>query len=143
MGIGISLLLCIPISAIIRKLSGRDGDKRVYQVTVHAVTLVLSATLTLIAGHHPVAHRGKTETPSALRTETRFESSHLAASWGKRRGRQTPHAIGGLKLASLPGGHLPARFSCFSCKFLLFAIFHLILRTNCYIIEIRTRFDKT
>ena len=69
MGIGISLLLCIPISAIIHKLSGVTAINAFIK-PMHAVTLVLiSMTLTLIAGIIPSRIAANKDPVEALRTE--------------------------------------------------------------------------
>lgn len=69
MGIGISLLLCIPISAIIHALSGVTAINAFIK-PLHAVTLVLiSMALTLIAGIIPSRIAANKDPVEALRTE--------------------------------------------------------------------------
>lgn len=69
MGIIISLLLCIPISAIIHKLSGVNAINAFIRPE-HAIALILiSMFLTLIAGIIPSRLAAKKDPVEALRTE--------------------------------------------------------------------------
>jgi len=69
MGIGISLLLCIPISALIHRLSGVTAINAFIK-PLHAVVLVLiSMALTLIAGIIPSRIAANKDPVEALRTE--------------------------------------------------------------------------
>ncbi len=69
MGIGISLLLCIPISALIHRLSGVT-ELNAFIKPAHAITLILiSMALTLIAGIIPSRIAANKDPVEALRTE--------------------------------------------------------------------------
>ena len=68
-GIGISLLLCIPINLIIQTLSG-ISTLAAYLEPMHAVTLILiSVVLTMIAGLFPSRMAARRDPVEALRTE--------------------------------------------------------------------------
>ena len=68
-GIGVSLLLCIPINLIIHALSGVSNLDAFLQ-PLHAVILVIiSMALTMIAGLIPSRIAAKKDPVEALRTE--------------------------------------------------------------------------
>jgi putative ABC transport system permease protein len=69
LGVGISLLLCIPISAIVHALSG-VYDLNAFIRPEHCVVLVLiSFILTLISGVIPARIASKKDPVEALRSE--------------------------------------------------------------------------
>lgn len=68
-GVGISMLLCIPISAIIRSLSGINGINAVLNPASALVLIGISMLLTFIAGLIPARIAAKKDPATALRSE--------------------------------------------------------------------------
>ena len=68
-GVGVSMLLCIPISAIIRSLSGISGINAVLNPTSALVLIGISMLLTFIAGLIPARIAAKKDPATALRSE--------------------------------------------------------------------------
>lgn len=68
-GIGATLLLCLPINAIIRALSGISNIGAVLPVEGAIVLVIISVGLTFIAGLIPASVAAKKDPVSALRTE--------------------------------------------------------------------------
>lgn len=68
-GVGISMLLCIPISAIIRSLSGISGITAALNPTSALVLIGISMFLTFIAGLIPARIAAKKDPATALRSE--------------------------------------------------------------------------
>ncbi len=68
-GVGISMLLCIPISAIIRSLSGISGITAALNPTSALVLIGISMLLTFIAGLIPARIAAKKDPATALRSE--------------------------------------------------------------------------
>ena len=66
---GISLLLCIPISAIIRSLSGINEIRAVLTPTAALILVGISMLLTIIAGLIPAKMAAKKDPVLALRAE--------------------------------------------------------------------------
>ena len=68
-GIGVSLLLIIPINAILLHFTGLEGLKAQLPVVGAVVLIIISALLTLIAGIIPSRSAAKKDPVVALRTE--------------------------------------------------------------------------
>lgn len=68
-GVGISVLLCIPISAIIRSLSGISGITAALNPAAALVLIGISMLLTFIAGLIPARIAAKKDPATALRSE--------------------------------------------------------------------------
>ena len=68
-GVGISLLLCIPISAIIRSLSSINEIRAVLTPTAALILVGISMLLTIIAGLIPAKMAAKKDPVLALRAE--------------------------------------------------------------------------
>lgn len=68
-GVGVSLLLCIPISAIIRSLSGINEIRAVLTPTAALILVGISMLLTFIAGFIPAKMAAKKDPVLALRAE--------------------------------------------------------------------------
>ena len=68
-GIGISLLLCIPINLIIRVLSGVSVINAQLPVAACVILVVISMVLTVVAGLFPAKVAAKKDPVVALRTE--------------------------------------------------------------------------
>ena len=68
-GVGVSLLLCIPISAIIRSLSGINEIRAVLTPTAALILVGISMLLTFIAGLIPAKMAAKKDPVLALRAE--------------------------------------------------------------------------
>ena len=69
LGIGITILLCIPINALITVLSGVSGVSASLPVVAGAVLVGISMILTMIAGLIPAKMASKKDPVEALRTE--------------------------------------------------------------------------
>lgn len=69
LGIGITILLCIPINGIITALSGVSGVKASVPFTAGVVLVIISMVLTMIAGLIPAKMASKKDPVEALRTE--------------------------------------------------------------------------
>ena len=69
LGIGVSLLLMIPINSLIEKLSGISGLTAQLPVTSAIVLIVLSIAITLIGGLLPAKKAAKKDPVIALRSE--------------------------------------------------------------------------
>ena len=68
-GIVFTLLLCIPVNAIIQALSGFSNIKAVLPLTAGAVLVVVSMFLTILSGLIPAKSASKKDPVVALRTE--------------------------------------------------------------------------
>lgn len=68
-GIGISLLLLIPINAILLKLTGISALRAILPVAGAVILIIISVLLTLIAGLIPSGMASKKDPVEALRTE--------------------------------------------------------------------------
>ena len=68
-GIGVSLLLTIPINAILLYFTGLTGLKAILPVSGAIVLILISAILTLVAGIIPSRSAAKKDPVVALRTE--------------------------------------------------------------------------
>ena len=68
-GTGTTYLLCIPINAILHKLTGIKTLSAVLPLWVAAELVVISTLLTLFAGIIPSASAAKKDPVVALRTE--------------------------------------------------------------------------
>jgi putative ABC transport system permease protein len=68
-GIGITLVLCIPINAIIAALSGVSSIKAVLPLGGAIILVVLSMGLTILAGLFPSLIAAKKDPVVALRSE--------------------------------------------------------------------------
>ncbi len=68
-GIGVTVLLCIPINIIIRSLTGIQSLGAVLPAVAGVILVVISVVLTLIAGLIPSALAAKKDPVIALRTE--------------------------------------------------------------------------
>ena len=68
-GVGLSLLLLIPINAIIHSLAGRSDINAVLPFYYGAVLVLLSILLTLIGGIIPSRKAAKSDPVAALRSE--------------------------------------------------------------------------
>ena len=68
-GIGVTLLLCIPINLILYALSGIPGLKAELPISAAIVLVLISVVLTLIAGFFPSRLAAKKDPVEALRTE--------------------------------------------------------------------------
>jgi len=68
-GIGVSLLLTIPINAILLHFTGIAGLKAVLPWQGAVILIVISAVLTIIAGLIPSKVAAKKDPVEALRTE--------------------------------------------------------------------------
>ena len=68
-GIGVSLLLIIPINAILLHFTGLEGLKAILPWQGGAILVVISALLTIIAGLIPARVAAKKDPVEALRTE--------------------------------------------------------------------------
>ena len=69
LGIGITLLLCIPINSLIAVLSGVSGVAATLPTVAGIVLVVISMVLTMIAGLIPSKMASKKDPVEALRTE--------------------------------------------------------------------------
>ena len=69
LGVGITLLLLIPVNAILRGLTGLDTVKAILPVGGAIILVLLSMGLTLIAGLIPSRKAAKKDPVTALRTE--------------------------------------------------------------------------
>lgn len=69
LGIGITVLLCIPINALIAALSGVSGVAASLPVTAGIILVAISMILTMIAGLIPSKMASKKDPVEALRTE--------------------------------------------------------------------------
>lgn len=69
LGVGISLLLLIPINAVIHNLVGTTDVNAILSIPTAIALIVLSMTLTLIAGLLPSREAAKKDPVIALRTE--------------------------------------------------------------------------
>lgn len=69
LGIGITLLLCIPINSLITVLSGVSGVAATLPTVAGIVLVVISMVLTMIAGLIPSKMASKKDPVEALRTE--------------------------------------------------------------------------
>ena len=68
-GTGVTYLLCIPINAILHKITGINSLSAVLPVSVAGVLVLISTMLTLFAGIIPSASAAKKDPVVALRTE--------------------------------------------------------------------------
>ena len=68
-GIGTTLLLCIPITAIVQLLTGLDNIRAILPWSGAAVLVVISMLLTIFAGLIPAKKASKKDPVVALRTE--------------------------------------------------------------------------
>ena len=68
-GIVFTLLLCIPVNAIIQALSGFSNVKAVLPLTAGAILVVISMCLTILSGLVPAKSASKKDPVVALRTE--------------------------------------------------------------------------
>ena len=68
-GIGTTLLLCIPVNAIIRSLSGIANIGAELPAVAAAILVAISMTLTFIAGLIPSGIAAKKDPVEALRSE--------------------------------------------------------------------------
>ena len=68
-GVGVSYLLCIPINAIIHKLTGLPGLSARLPLGVSVVLVCISVVLTLFSGIIPSRSAAKKNPVVALRTE--------------------------------------------------------------------------
>ncbi len=69
LGIGITILLCIPINGIITMLSGVSGVEASVPFTAGIILVIISMVLTMIAGLIPSKMASKKDPVEALRTE--------------------------------------------------------------------------
>ncbi len=69
MGVGVTLLLLIPINIILRNLTGLDNVRAVLPVTGAVVLVFLSMALTIVAGLIPSKKAAKKDPVAALRSE--------------------------------------------------------------------------
>lgn len=69
MGIGISLLLCIPINLIVHSLTGINALSAFLEPSACVILVAISVILTLIAGLIPSGFAAKKDPVEALRTE--------------------------------------------------------------------------
>jgi putative ABC transport system permease protein len=69
LGVGISLLMTIPINAIIEMISGMSGINAQLPVTSAGILVVISIAVTLIGGLLPARKAAKRDPVVALRTE--------------------------------------------------------------------------
>lgn len=68
-GIGVTLLLCLPINAIIRSLSGISSIGASLPVVGALILVAISMVLTLVAGLIPASVAAKKDPVTALRSE--------------------------------------------------------------------------
>lgn len=68
-GVGVSMLLCIPISAIIRSLSGINDITATLKLTAALLLIGISMLLTFIAGLIPARLAAKKDPATSLRSE--------------------------------------------------------------------------
>ena len=64
-----TVLLCIPITAIVQYFTGLDNIRAVLPVGAGIILIVISMALTLIAGIIPARSAAKKDPVIALRTE--------------------------------------------------------------------------
>ena len=69
LGIGITLLLIIPINAIIQTLTGISSLSAILPLTAGGVLIIISMLLTFVAGLIPSRIAAKKDPVEALRTE--------------------------------------------------------------------------
>jgi len=69
LGIGITILLCIPINNLIRVLSGVSGVSAVLPINAGIALVIISMVLTMIAGLIPAKMASKKDPVEALRSE--------------------------------------------------------------------------
>ena len=69
MGIAVTLLLCLPVNAIIQSLSGFSNIKAVLPWEGAIVLVLISMALTMLAGLIPARSASKKDPVIALRTE--------------------------------------------------------------------------
>ncbi len=69
LGIGITVLLCIPINSLIAALSGVSGVAATLPVAAGGILVAISMALTMIAGLIPAKMASKKDPVEALRTE--------------------------------------------------------------------------
>jgi putative ABC transport system permease protein len=69
MGIGVSMLLCIPINAIIYKLTGLSGLQAYVPVNAGIILVIISVILSVFAGIIPSRSAARKDPVVALRTE--------------------------------------------------------------------------
>ena len=69
LGIGVSLLLLIPINSVIAQLSGMEGLTAQLPVSSAAILIVISIVITIVGGLLPAKKAAKKDPVAALRTE--------------------------------------------------------------------------
>lgn len=69
LGIGISLLLLIPLNAVIRNISGLEDLKAVLPAQASAVLILISIVITMMGGLIPARRAAKQDPVTALRSE--------------------------------------------------------------------------
>ncbi|MEE0946071.1 MAG: ATP-binding cassette domain-containing protein [Acutalibacteraceae bacterium] len=69
LGIAVTYLLCIPINAILRALTGLSNLKAILPIEIAVILIIISILLTLLAGIIPSKSAAKKDPVIALRTE--------------------------------------------------------------------------
>lgn len=69
LGVGISILLTIPINAVIQSLLGAITLTVALPLTYEVALIILSVVITIIGGLLPARNAAKKDTVIALRTE--------------------------------------------------------------------------
>ena len=69
MGIGLSLLLCIPITAIVQYFTGMSALAMDLPLVASIILIIISMVLTLVAGLIPSRLAAKKDPVEALRSE--------------------------------------------------------------------------
>ena len=69
LGIGVSLLLLIPINSVIAQLSGMEGLTAQLPTSSAAILIVISIVITIVGGLLPAKKAAKKDPVAALRTE--------------------------------------------------------------------------
>ena len=69
LGIGVSLLLLIPINSVIAQLSGMEGLTAQLPASSAAILIVISIVITIVGGLLPAKKAAKKDPVAALRTE--------------------------------------------------------------------------